>query len=78
MLIKIKFFGELKEKIGKRSEVLEIERTSIKKEELIPFLKKTFGLSENEIFNIAINNSLSKKEIKNGDTVSLHPIYRGG
>ncbi len=78
MLIKIKFFGELKDKVKKSSIELNIDAEYLTKRELFPILEKNFKISEEEIFNIAINNSLSENSLKDGDTVSLHPIYRGG
>lgn len=78
MLVKIKFFGELKEETGKKSVELSLDTPKIRKEEIISLLKKEFNIPKNKIFNIAINSSLSKDFAENGDTISIHPIYRGG
>ncbi len=78
MLVRVKFFGELREKTGKRSVELTLEPSKIKKEELIRLLEKRFDIPKEKIFNIAVNSSLSEEFIEDGDSVSIHPVYRGG
>ncbi len=79
MQIKIRYFAGLKEIAKKGEEIL-----SIKDKEMIDteFIKRKicnmYGIDDKRIFNIAINGSLGEKEIREGDIVSIHPIYRGG
>ncbi len=78
MLIRVKFFGELKEKTGKKSVELTLEPLKIRREDFIRILEKKFDIPKEKIFNIAVNSSLSEDFIEDGDTVSIHPVYRGG
>jgi molybdopterin converting factor small subunit len=79
MQIKIRYFAGLKDITKKREEILLIEeRSNIDTGFIREKMNEMYGIDNKHIYNIVINGVLGKKEIKDGDIISIHPIYRGG
>lgn len=78
MLIKLLYFAQISEKVGKSSE--EIEFSGYNTEDLMKQLYVTYPKLEGLTFKIAVDQVLINEntDLKNGDEVALLPPFAGG
>ena len=78
MSIKVKLFGDLKEKVPQKTKnigaptIFNIENTGIKR---IEDILEKLSIQQSEVSHMFVNNKYSgfKKTVKSGDTVALFP-----
>lgn len=78
MLIKLLYFAQISEKVGKSSE--EIEFRGSNTEDLMKQLYAKYPKLEGLTFKIAVDQVLINEntDLKNGDEVALLPPFAGG
>ncbi len=79
MTLRIKYFGLIAEKIGKKEEVLTLDKEEFDVEALRKFCFSKYELKDMQSVQVAVNQSIQRSGLlKNGDEVAFLPPYAGG
>lgn len=79
MKVTVKYFGSLAEKTGIKEEIVDLDQTGTRLDQLKAHCVNKYGLDEDSSIQLAVNQELnSQKQLQNGDEIAFLPPFAGG